>query len=55
VAIKIEVEKPKETYQEIKKLIDTHYSLPVGSKEPFMREYPEIYRIYLAIAAAGLR
>lgn len=55
MAIKIEVEKPKETYQEIRKLIDTHYSLPIGSKESFMKEYPEIYRIYLAIAATGLR
>ncbi|GAI98341.1 unnamed protein product [marine sediment metagenome] len=52
--MEIKVEKPKEIYQEIRGLIDTHYSLPVGSKEPFGKEYPQIYKLYLAIAAAGL-
>jgi len=55
VATVIQVEKPKETWQEIRKLIEHHYQLmlPHGQLggESFMKTYPEIYHLYLQIIA----
>jgi len=49
MATVIKVEKPKEIWREIRELINAHYK---GSpKQPFMKEYPEIYSIYLQISA----
>lgn len=59
MADKVEVEKPKETYDEIKKLIGQHYNaiLPGHklSRDSFQAKYPNLYRLYLSIAARGLR
>lgn len=56
--IKIEVEKPKETYDEIRKLIGQHYNAIMPgyklSSDSFQAKYPNLYRLYLRIAANGL-
>lgn len=49
MATSIQVEKPKEVWLEIRKLIENHYSGP--HQGPFMKEYPELYHLYLRISA----
>ena len=49
MATVIQVEKPKEVWLEIRKLISAHYQ---GTHQgPFMKEYPELYHLYLRISA----
>lgn len=54
---KIEIENPKDTYNEIAKLIRAHFrKVPARYKDEngFAATYPNVYRIYLRIAATGL-
>lgn len=53
---KVEIEKPGEIYKEIKKLIGVHYTgqSEVEAGASFITQYPELYRLYLRIAALGL-
>lgn len=56
MATNIEVEKPKEVYEEISRVVGVHYNKGsyLDTKVPFGEAYPELYRLYLAIAGAGL-
>jgi len=53
----IQVENPKATFNEIKELIELHYNTLGGksgfdiSSDGFAVKYPDIYRLYLRIAA----
>ena len=55
----IKIEKPKDTYNEIRDLIYLHYRAKPRSKfddlkDGFAVAYPCIYSLYLQIAALGL-
>ena len=54
----IQVEEPKETYNEIKALIELHYKTLKRSgfnfaTDGFDANFPNIYRLFLQIAAHG--
>lgn len=53
----IEIENPKETFDEIAELIHLHYKISgediFKPDTGFIKKYPNIYRLYLQIAAAG--
>lgn len=58
--VKVEIEKPKEFYEEVKRLIGYHYNSQSPknfeySKDSFAKKYPVIYSLFLTIVALGLR
>lgn len=52
--MKIEIEAPAVFYEEVKKLIHEHYQ-SAQKLVSFAKKYPVVYRLYLKIAALGLR
>lgn len=52
------IEKPQELYDEIGRQISNHYNVAAGyddGHKTFTKSYPELYRIYLGLAARGIR
>ena len=55
--MEFEVDEPNDTYHEIKELINLHFKYVTGrytDEKGFAATYPNIYRLYLRIAANGL-
>lgn len=57
--IKVEIEEPKDFYREVEQLIHVHYKATPQKgfnniKDGFAENYPNIYRLFLRIAALGL-
>ena len=57
--MEIKIEQPKETYDEIGELIHSYYRTTGGDifdvkNNSFARKYPQLYKLYLSIAAIGL-